>query len=158
MNAAMVSRFLLACNAARQMRAALPPLPEGMQPRQILIIEVIHALAQEQQTVTVGDVTHRMGGTGPSITKLMNDLVAQGYVEKQQQAEDRRYVSVRLTERGSQAFAYYGDALHRWLAGRLTDVRDDEVETAIRVLHRFAEEVRHAQHEFPKEAACDATV
>jgi DNA-binding MarR family transcriptional regulator len=158
MDAVLVGQFLLACDTARQMRSKMPKLPKGILPRQVHIIEAIHVLKEHQDTVRVGDVAHFMHGTAPSITKLLADLCARGYVEKQQQPDDHRIFTVRLTESGEKFYDFYCHQMYHWLADRMQDLDSTKVEIAIDVIRRFAREIGATAKEFPKEASQNGTI
>lgn len=149
MNPESVQAFIMRAPVEmRRIRLGLPPLPPGWQPRQIHVIEALAQLEEHSRRVTVGDIARAMDGTTPSITKLIQGLVTGGYIQREQQEGDRRFVVLHLTEAGRRANAYYGVALHRWLASRLSDVTDADIQTTLRVLHRFAEETGRSKEEF----------
>lgn len=142
MDIQLTKRFLLACHTARHICESMPELPQGLTPRLVRIIDVIHQLQSQQDIVRVGDVSHLMNGTAPSITRSLNELTALGYVKKIRQASDRRVFSVQLTPSGNSIYKHYVYDFHHWLNERLNGLSSEDMNTAIRVIDRVAAEIQ----------------
>lgn len=150
MDIQITKRFLLACHTAKHICESMPELPPGVTPRHIRIIDTIHQLQDRQDIVRIGDISHLMGCTTPSITKLTHELVTLGYVQKMQQAADRRVFAVQLTEAGEAVYRHFVYRFHHWLNDRLASLTPDDMETAIRVIDRVAAEIRPVKQIFPR--------
>ena len=69
-----VKKFLSACQEAKRITELMPPLPKGMSPRHIYVIDAVFQLSQCQEQVMVSDVSKLLGVTRPSITKVIQEL------------------------------------------------------------------------------------
>ncbi len=137
----LTKQFLLSCHAAKAICESMPKLPAGLTPRNIRIIDTIHQLQEQQNTVNISDVSRLMNSTAPSITRLLHGLAANGYVTKVRQENDHRAFSLRLTPKGEEIYQYYVYDFHHWLNDRLSDVSPADIETTIRTIQRVAEEI-----------------
>ncbi|MBD2867417.1 MarR family winged helix-turn-helix transcriptional regulator [Paenibacillus arenilitoris] len=52
--------------------------------------------------MTVSEISKALQVTSPTVTQMVNSLIASGYVERSSIPKDRRISEVRLTERGDQ--------------------------------------------------------
>lgn len=95
-----VSKLLGACYEAKRIVELMPKLPQGMKPSHIHVIDVINQLQQRNGSVRVSDIGVALHVTNPGVTRLVNELVVLKAVEKTQSSEDKRVVTVRLTELG----------------------------------------------------------
>ncbi len=148
MDQRLVKDLLDACHLARKALQMLPPLPEGVVPRHAHVMDAIHHLAAEKDAVYVSDVGMVMKSTAPSITKLITELEALGYVRKASVPGDRRFVALSLTKKGEKFYSLYVESYHAALAAALADVGDDECRTAIRVLEALCGHVQAVTNGF----------
>ena len=130
-----VSKLLGACYEAKRIVELMPKLPQGMKPSHIHVIDVINQLQQRNGSVRVSDIGVALHVTNPSITRLVNELVELKAVEKAQSSEDKRVVTVRLTELGEDYLKKYIEEYHREVAGRLAEMSDEDVRMAAGVIH-----------------------
>ncbi|WP_240541816.1 MarR family winged helix-turn-helix transcriptional regulator [Bifidobacterium simiarum] len=127
-------RVLLdACWKAKRITELMPDLPRGMKPRQVHVIDAIWHLnepnGQDVGTARVGDVSAFLGVTTPSVTKLVNDMTALGLVTKHPGREDRRAVTLTLTERGLDIRRVYVQEYHEHLGRLLGGLTEDQCRT-----------------------------
>lgn len=156
MDLSLTKQFLLSCHTAKFICESMPKLPAGLTPRNIRIIDTIHQLQEQQDTVRISDVSRLMGSTAPSITRLLHGLADNGYITKVRQQDDHRAFSLRLTAKGEKIYQYYVYDFHHWLNDRLADLPPDDMETTIRTIQRVAEEIQPLKALFtdkPKQAA-----
>ena len=130
-----VSKLLGACYEAKRIVELMPKLPQGMKPSHIHVIDVINQLQQRNGSVRVSDIGVALHVTNPSITRLVNELVELKAVEKAQSSEDKRVVTVRLTELGEDYLKKYIEEYHREVAGRLAGMSDEDIRMAAGVIH-----------------------
>jgi DNA-binding MarR family transcriptional regulator len=74
--------------------------------------QVMIALAEEDG-LTPGALSERLGVRPPTVTKTVSRLQAQGMVEKRASANDQRQANIHLTERGSEAIKAIEKALRK---------------------------------------------
>lgn len=122
----------------------MPPLPDGIGSRHAHVIDVIHQLGESGEKVYVGDVSTRLETTAPSITRLIGELEALGYVVKKGEARDKRFVSLRLSEKGRKFHAVHIDGFHRTLADALSGLSDRDCRATINVVRTFLDTLREA--------------
>jgi DNA-binding MarR family transcriptional regulator len=92
---------------------------------------------------TVGELAAAERMQPPSMTRHINALEADGYVERRAHASDGRSVVVHLTHQGRDQLLRDRRRRDEWLARRLRDLRPEEREilrAAAPLLQRLAEE------------------
>ena len=127
--------FLGACHEAKQMVDLMPKLPEGMKPSHIHIIDIIYRLQQANDIVRISDIGTELHITNPSITRVVNELVDFGAVEKVQSQTDKRVYTVSLTALGKEYYRKYLQEYHARMAERFTGISVEDMETAANVIH-----------------------
>jgi len=81
---------------------------------------------------TLGELAAAEQVTPPSMTRIVRNLEADGLVERQPDAADRRIVRVRATERGRAILLEGRRRRVAELAARLESLGDEELETLAR--------------------------
>ena len=72
------------------------------------------------------DLSERLMVTGGNVTGLTDRLVAEGLVERRDDAHDRRATTVRLTEDGRRHFRVMAAEHESWIADLLSGMGPDE--------------------------------
>lgn len=147
MDATQVRQCISAFLKTRHITDMMPPLPEGMVPRQIYVIEAIERLSPH---VRVSDVSDLLGVTRPGMTKVIGELEEMGMVKKSQSAKDRRIYYVALTDKGKSLYDYYVDQYHHWLAEKLSAIPEKDVNTMVQTIEAILSIMAHldVQKEF----------
>ena len=107
MEISYVKDFLSACQDAKRITELMPPLPKGMSPRHIYVIDAVFQLSQCQEKVMVSDVSKLLGVTRPSITKVIQELEKLKVLTKIPDQEDKRIVHIALTSLGKEYYGVY---------------------------------------------------
>lgn len=94
----------------------MPELPKNMKPSHIRVLHVIYKKYSQEGRVRVTDVSTAMQITKPSITKLINELVDLGTVQKTVADTDKRIVLVELSSFGRECVQNYVLDYHAKLA------------------------------------------
>ena len=109
-----------------------------------LTITEIHAIVavglHEANPMNV--VASRLNVTVPTLTTMMNKLVAKGYVVRERDDADRRKVLVRLTKTGRQVYRAHGMFHRKMIDDALTELTDEEervLEVALAKVKAFFE-------------------
>ncbi len=126
---AAVKQLLTACHEARRVTELQPPLPAGLTPANLKVLDCIDLLAQQGTGVKVSDIATTMQVTRPGITRLVRELEAIGCVQKIADAADGRIVRLQLTADGHRLHAYYINQYHSWLAQQLTNISEEDITT-----------------------------
>ena len=134
-----VRRLLDACWKAKRITELLPSLPHGMKPRHVHVIDAIWHInepsGQHNAVARVGDVSAFLNVTTPSVTKLVNELVGLDLVRKHTTVDDRRAVTLTLTEQGLECRRAYVERYHAHLTHVLARLTIDECDTTVRTLN-----------------------
>ena len=139
MEISYVKDFLSACQDAKRITELMPPLPKGMSPRHIYVIDVVFQLSQCQVKVMVSDVSRLLGVTRPSITKVIQDLEKLKALTKIPDQEDKRIVHIALTPLGKEYYDFYVGGYHSWLAGNFQDISPEDLSVAASTIYRVLE-------------------
>ncbi|MDQ4215590.1 MarR family winged helix-turn-helix transcriptional regulator [Microbacterium sp. ASV81] len=81
----------------------------------------------ESRTARLRDVTANMLISQPSVSRLVDRMVARGLLEKCQDPEDGRGSLVHATEAGTRAFRQIATVHGRSIAVRMSRLSDDEL-------------------------------
>lgn len=90
--------------------------------------------------ITLGDLAAREQVAPPTITKVVEKLVANGLVARSADATDRRISRVAITPKGTRHLQTYRTRRTEWLADRLRDLEPAELArlaAAVDVLERI---------------------
>ncbi len=105
--------------------------PEGLTLDQWLVL----AALAEERGLTMTELTARSPASGPTLTRVVDKLVATATVYREVDPEDRRRVRVYLSPRGR--------ALHKRVAGRVAEVERELLGRSgpkvLDLLHRLAD-------------------
>jgi DNA-binding MarR family transcriptional regulator len=95
--------------------------------------------ASIQEGPALSDLAEHLGLSLPATSRMVDQLVRQGLLERRQAASDRRCVSLSPTRRGRAAFQRAREATRAALAERFGAVSDQErviVAKAMKILER----------------------
>lgn len=95
---------------------------------------VIGGLAFGAEGVPLGQLVKELGVSKQAAGQLVDMLVLRGYIDRTVDADDRRKLTVTLTERGRAAATIQGDALKKIDAELSARVGKEDVVCARRVL------------------------
>ncbi|UZT83439.1 MarR family transcriptional regulator [Caproicibacterium sp. BJN0003] len=133
----ILQQLLDACFYGKQITELMPSLPKKLKPRHMSVIGIIHALQEKQNCVRVSDVSHALRITPPSITKLINELTDYGIVEKHAHTEDKRTLTLTLTELGMEYFTVYVLNCHKELVQILEPIQEEDCAIAIKTMEKM---------------------
>lgn len=89
--------------------------------------------------VKISDVSDFLGGTRPSVTKLIRELESCGALIKTPDTSDRRIIWVQLTPLGEEYYNFYCLRYHAWLSEVLGEIPQEDFETTIQTIFRVQE-------------------
>ena len=107
---AFLSAFDAFAQAVRRARGASAGPPQALTLSQYGLLE----LMRERDSARVRDLAEHAGVSAATATRILDTLERRGLVRRRQTREDRRGVSVTLTEPGRQALGEQ----HAWLRNR----------------------------------------
>ncbi|MBT1176290.1 winged helix-turn-helix transcriptional regulator [Bifidobacterium callimiconis] len=118
-----------------------------MKPRHIHVLDAIWHInapaGQRTAVARVGDVSAFLDITTPSVTKLVNELVHLGMVEKHSSHDDRRAVTLTLTDSGLDCRRTYVEQYHARLVTVLHGLTPEQCDTTVRTLHTALRLMQH---------------
>jgi DNA-binding MarR family transcriptional regulator len=93
------------------LRSRLREQFEGSLPR----FDLMAQLDRHPEGLKMRELSRRLMVTGGNVTGLTDKLVAEGLVERQENPQDRRAYTVRLTSEGEKQFRAMADAHEAWV-------------------------------------------
>lgn len=92
------------------------------------------AFVERQADASLSDVAEHIGLTLPSMSKIVDGLVARKFVTRQTHPTDRRRMTLTLTARGLSALAASRAATRACLAEAMTVLSDRQRETVVQAM------------------------
>ena len=145
-----VRRFMEACHESKKIIGRFPKLPKCLSQRHIKALSAIQEQKEKNGMVKISDVSKSMGGTSPSITKLLHQLEQAGAIQKKQDETDKRVIWLEITPLGKTYYDFYCSQYHAWLGKVLQEIPEADIEVTIRTIHR-AYEILQANPIYGKE-------
>ena len=124
-----IKTLLIACHEAKRIVELQPPLPEGLTPGNLKVLDYIEYLERTAQPPKVSDIADLLQVTRPGITRLVSELQAINVIEKISDKQDKRIVRLRMTDEGRKIHAYYIEQYHSWLAAQISDISEADINT-----------------------------
>lgn len=121
-----VSEIIDSLFVAKKALELMPSLPMHMKANHIRVLGTIYKIHLDNEFVRITDVSTAMGVTKPSITKLINELVGLGALQKSFSNLDKRIVLVELTPFGEECVQKYVLNYHDKLAKQFSKL-DPEI-------------------------------
>lgn len=112
-NTAEAALFEWAENATRRSMVALMRFNQTNN----LSISMVNMLfhASRHQRVTINELARQLGVSMPAASQMVNRMVEQGWVKREESPLDRRERIISLTENGSDLVARAKKARHAWI-------------------------------------------
>jgi DNA-binding MarR family transcriptional regulator len=95
---------------------------------------VIGGMGMETGAVPLGQLIEELGISKQSASQLVDTLVARGYLQRMEDADDRRKLTITLTERGRDASATQASARKKIDAALVECVGEENVQRMRRTL------------------------
>jgi len=88
--------------------------------------DLLSQLERESGGLRLSDLSKRMMVTPGNLTGLVDRLVAEGQIAREQMPDDRRVVMVRMTDQGRREFSRMARAHQHWLAAMFSGLPPQE--------------------------------
>lgn len=112
-------------------------LIEGLSLSEVRVLFHLRKAAEAQRAGTkVSELSGMMQVTPPTVTQLISDLEARGYVERAMDRDDRRAVRVSLTEKGEVAMAKAHEAIADSFRGLVEYLGEEESRQMVDLLRK----------------------
>ncbi len=132
-----IKTLLTTCHEAKRITELQPPLPDGLTPGNLKVLDYIEHLERTAQPPKVSDIADLLQVTRPGITRLVRELEAIHVIEKITDVQDKRIVRLRLTSEGRKLHAYYIAQYHSWLAAQITDISEADIHTTANTIAKL---------------------
>lgn len=116
-------------------KVALETLEEGLTRYHVEIIKVLDDFG----TLHVAEIGDVLLVAKPQMTRLIDELINLGMVERQSDTEDRRKINITLTDKGTRALEAFIAAVRTRLRERLSCLSDEDLEDLSRCLIKLRE-------------------
>lgn len=143
MNKQTLSEFLRALHLSKRIVSMMPKLPEGITPRHIQVIEIIHD--EQEKGVRVSDIARILYCTSPSIIQLIKELTQKNLVVKEKIPTDKRVFMLHLTANGEKYYQKYVVDFHNKLAEVLHNISDQSMTETTETINRTFEFINKGQ-------------
>lgn len=121
---------------AKRIRDMLPPLPDGVTPSYIHLLDCVYALSENGKQVRVSDAADYLHLPRPVITRTVGNMENEGLIQKIPDKNDRRVVHIELTENGKKLRQRYVDDYFGALTKKFDDISDEEADAMIRTIRK----------------------
>jgi len=98
-------------------------------------------IGRQGDGIRQGELATLLGIVGPSLTRSVEQLIAGGFIERREDAADRRAKTLHLTPRGEEACEQIEVTLHDLRNKLYEGIPDADIEAALRVFATLAERV-----------------
>jgi DNA-binding MarR family transcriptional regulator len=93
-------------------------------------------LLDERGTMRVGDVAAELGRAAPATSKMVDDLVENGLVDRKEDPTDRRARILSLSQKGSRFIARTGEARVKTILEAARELPEHAVDLFLSVVRR----------------------
>jgi len=124
----------------------------GLTPSEMMVLWHVMSTTQPGCGIKVSDISNHLNVAPPTVTQQINNLEANGYVQRSMDKEDRRAVRVTLTAKGEQALKEAHDALMASLTGLVEYLGEEDSEKLADLMSRvstYFHEVRESGSQQP---------
>lgn len=126
---ALMDSLVVAKNAYE----ALPPLPAGIKPVYHRVLSILHRY--NEQEIRVSDLSVILEMQLPNMTKLINEMIDAGLVQKVRSNQDKRVVFIRMSEDGTQYFKDHVLIYREQLQKEFEEFDEQECYTMIKMIN-----------------------
>ncbi len=109
--------------------------------------DLMAQLEREPHGMKMGELSRRMMVSGGNITTITDQLVKEGWVERVDEAGDRRAWRVQLTDQGRAYFHDMAKAHERWIVNAFETLSLKEIQTIHKLLHKIKLQAQDNLHE-----------
>lgn len=110
----------------------------GLKPSEIRVLITIRLgnNKADKQVLTVSEISKRLKVTSPTITQMVNSLLAQGLVVRTSDSQDRRVSGILLTEKGELLADRAVSKIRDTFAGMVDYLGQEQSDTLVNLLNK----------------------
>ncbi|WP_326643101.1 MarR family winged helix-turn-helix transcriptional regulator [Streptosporangium sp. NBC_01755] len=120
---------------ARKAEESQRPVPMS----NVMVVHAVHKLSLDVSEVTVGAVAEQLDVDPSTASRLVNDAIGAGFVEREESVVDARRARLVLSERGRRVLEAVVRHRRTYLDSLMADWDEQDREAFARFLARFAE-------------------
>jgi Mn-dependent DtxR family transcriptional regulator len=135
MDKKLIKSFYDACYAAKKIVETIPPLPSGLSPHHLHVINAVHSLSQVQENVRIIDMAMRLDLSKGTASEYVHELSEKQLAVKYSM-DNKRYMYVRLTKQGEQYYTDYVEKYHEKLTHLFSGVNNNDMLITIRTIQQ----------------------
>ena len=132
-----VKRMMDACYKAKRIRDMLPPLPGGVVPTYMQILDVIQKLEVQNGSVKISDVSDALHIPRPGVTRAVKEMEGKGFLQKIASNDDGRVTYLSITESGAKLSEKFDQKYFEALSAALDDISDSDADCMIQTIEKF---------------------
>lgn len=121
---------------AKRIREQLPPLPEGIVPSYINMLDAVSQLSEKGEPVRVSDVAKFRSLPVPGVTRTLKEMEQRGLIRKTADETDRRVVLLALTAAGKRLLEQYVLDYFGSLTQKMPDISNREIDELVRIIDK----------------------
>jgi len=107
----------------------------GIKNSEVRTLLCIKNLAREgDKAITVSEISHRMFVKSPTVTQIVNHLQKDGYIARTNDAKDKRFVYISLTEKGERIVQKVNNYLTILFSGLIEKLGQEQSENLMFLL------------------------
>ena len=107
---------------------------DGLSQVETNILDNIRRANSHDRVLHVSDLSSMLRVTSPTITQHLNNLESRGFVERNTSKEDRRAITLTLTDKGQEALKTHRAKLEEDFSMFIASIGEEDAETMIRLL------------------------
>ena len=116
-------------------KQSFEPLSKGAYTMLLLIRE--SAKAMRQDGVMISYLSEMLEVSKPAVSRMINSLTEQGFVEKTARDNDKRCVLVSLTEKGAETLSRCDEVILEWM-NEIVEALGEDTEEYIRMCRKIS--------------------
>jgi DNA-binding MarR family transcriptional regulator len=106
-----------------------------------------HAIVEigRAQTISLIDLAALLGLDKSTMSRTINNLVESNLVKREINSKNRRYISIQLTDKGTELFKSIEDSMHVYYSKIFNSIASDKREKVLEGLELLVEAIRENQ-------------
>lgn len=120
---------------AKNAYEALPPLPAGIKPVYHRVLNFLYRY--KDQEIRVSDLSEALEMQLPNMTKLMNEMIDAGLVQKVRSNQDKRVVFIQMSEDGTRYFKDHVLVYREQLQKEFEEFNEEDCYTVIKMINEI---------------------
>lgn len=122
---------------AGRIQGMLPPLPKGIIPSFIHILDALKSMDEAGEPVRASDLSEKLNVARPGITRALNEMERQDLIRREPSEKDRRVTELKMTEKGRNILETYSEEYFQNLVQELGQISEEDAAVTIQTIDTF---------------------